>query len=345
MRRELPRDAEPGTIQTIRIELVRMMYYLPFVAAVATFLLLKMLLSSRAAHRISDVPNERSLHSAPIPRIGGVGLIAGVLFAWLFQFDLLVWWLLAPLLMLFAVSLLDDAHNLPVRWRLLSHLLAASAVVWGSGLLSQNFLIGLPVLFLVVWMTNLYNFMDGSDGLAGGMAFFGFAAYGVAAWAGGQQDWALLNFSVSAAALAFLMLNFHPAKVFMGDAGSISLGFMSAAMGLWGWRSGLWPFWFPPLVFAPFVLDASVTLLKRGMRGEKVWQAHREHYYQRLIQMGFGHRNTALVEYGLMLAVAMSGVGLLYAADWVWLVILAWGMFFAALMLWLDRRWASSQKK
>ena len=88
----------------------------------------------------------------------------------------------------------------------------------------------------------------------------------------------------------------------MGDAGSIPLGFLAGAIGLLGWQRGLWPLWFPVLVFSCFVLDATVTLLKRLLRGERVWEAHREHYYQRLIQMGWSHQKTALVEYAIMLA-------------------------------------------
>ena len=202
----------------------------------------------------------------------------------------------------------------------------------------------IPVLLFVVWMTNLYNFMDGSDGLAGGMALFGFSCYGVGAWLAGNELFALLNFSVAAAALVFLFFNFHPAKVFMGDAGSIPLGFMAAVLGVWGWQQGYWPFWFPPLVFSPFVADATVTLFKRARRGEKLSQAHRSHYYQRLVQMGCGHRNTALAEYGLMLlagASALWGTSLHYAGQGS--LLLAWSMVYLALMWRIDKRWQKNQ--
>ena len=116
---------------------------------------------------------------------------------------------------------------------------------------------------------------------------------------------------VAAAAAGFLCFNFHPARIFMGDVGSVPLGFTAGALGLVGWRSGAWPLWFPLLVFAPFILDATVTLLRRALRGEKVWQAHRSHYYQRMVQMGLGHRGTALRAYGLMAgcgAAALAGL-------------------------------------
>ncbi len=84
------------------------------------------------------------------------------------------------------------------------------------------------------------------------------------------------------------------AKVFLGDAGSISIGFLVGAFGYWGWRSHAWPIWYPAMVFAPFIGDASVTLAKRLLRGEKFWQAHREHYYRRMVRLGVGHAGTAL---------------------------------------------------
>jgi UDP-N-acetylmuramyl pentapeptide phosphotransferase/UDP-N-acetylglucosamine-1-phosphate transferase len=191
---------------------------------------------------------------------------------------------------------------------------------------------------LTVWMTNLYNFMDGSDGLAGGMALFGFSMYGIAGLMGDNDVFAMMNFTIGAAALGFLYNNFHPAKVFMGDAGSIPLGFLAAGMGLWGWQQGLWAAWFPFLVFSPFIVDASVTLVKRTLRGVKITEAHREHYYQRLIQMGWGHRNVALIEYVLMLAAGISALSALQQS-FPWPTFLVWGGIYSILMLLLDMSW------
>jgi len=149
---------------------------------------------------------------------------------------------------------------------------------------------------------------------------------------------ALLNLCIAVAAASFLYYNFSPAKIFMGDAGSIPLGFLVAAMGLLGWQQGSWALWFPLLVFSPFIVDASVTLLKRSLRGARVTEAHREHYYQRLIQMGWGHRNVAVAEYILMLAVGTSALWLL-SHPFPWQMLLAWGIVYACVMLILDVRW------
>ncbi len=322
-----------------------MTHYAPLIAALVTILLTTILLYSKVGREIQDVPNERSLHDTPIPRIGGMGLMAGVLSAWVLMLMSLAWWVVLPLLALFAVSLLDDMRGLPVRQRLLAHVIAAAVLVFGSGMAAQNVMLALVVVLCVVWMTNLYNFMDGSDGLAGGMAFFGFTMYGVAALMRGDDAQAMLNFSIGAAALGFLYYNFYPAKVFMGDAGSIPLGFLAAAMGLWGWQHGHWPAWFPLLVFSPFVADASVTLLKRSACGAKITEAHREHYYQRLVQMGWGHRNVALLEYVLMFAAGVSAIwGIRQSTEWPWYLFLLWSGIYALLMLVLDWRWQVFQR-
>lgn len=317
-----------------------MTHYAPMIAALVTLLVITILLFSKVGKEIQDVPNERSLHDTPVPRIGGAGLMAGVLAAWALMLMSLAWWVVVPVLILFVVSLLDDMRGLPVRQRLLAHVVAAAMLVLGSGVAAQGTLLALLVVLAVVWMTNLYNFMDGSDGLAGGMAFFGFTVYGLAALMHGDDTQAMLNFSIGAAALGFLYYNLYPAKVFMGDAGSIPLGFLSAAMGLWGWQQGQWPGWFPFLVFSPFVADATVTLIKRAMRGAKITEAHREHYYQRLVQIGWGHRNVALFAYLLMLVAGGSALwGLRHATGWPWTLFVVWAGVYALLMRLLDVRW------
>ncbi|MHB1116102.1 MraY family glycosyltransferase [Sideroxydans sp.] len=316
-----------------------MSYFPPIASALITMLVIKLILSGQLRNKFQDIPNERSLHSIPIPRIGGIGLTMGLLVGWGLMLSSLVWWLVLPMVGLIAVSLLDDAKNLPVKSRFLSQLGAAALLVVGSGLLNnQGWLIAIIVLFLTVWMTNLYNFMDGSDGLAGGMALFGFSVYGVAAFLAHNETLAMLNFTIAAATIGFLYYNFPPARVFMGDAGSIPLGFLVATMGLWGWQQECWPMWFPLLVFSPFIVDASVTLLKRALRGAKITEAHREHYYQRAIQMGWGHRKLALVEYALMAAAGASAL-LCLEQNFSQLLLLIWAGVYAGIMAALDRSW------
>jgi UDP-N-acetylmuramyl pentapeptide phosphotransferase/UDP-N-acetylglucosamine-1-phosphate transferase len=247
---------------------------------------------------------------------------------------------LAFALALAALSLADDVRSLPVGVRLGSHLLAAVAVVWY--LTAPMDAVPFVLLALAVaWITNLYNFMDGSDGLAGGMAVFGFSTYAIVGAVAGNQSILLAGAVVAAAALAFLVFNFHPARIFLGDVGSIPLGFLAAAVGLWGWRYDLWPLWFPLLVFGPFIGDATVTLARRLLRGEKVWQAHREHYYQRIVRLGFGHRAAALIGYAAMLlcgVCALIGRTQAPAGQAIAFGVASAGM--AGLAIWVELRWA-----
>lgn len=283
-----------------------------------------------------DHPNERSLHAAPTPRIGGVGIMAGVGVASLW---LATGGLLPAMLAAFALailSLLDDVRGLPVALRFLAHFVAALACMLALGL-SGWMLVGATLA--VVWMTNLYNFMDGADGLAGGMAAIGFGALALAAWLGAAPSLAAFCAAIAAAALAFLRFNFPPARVFMGDAGSIPLGFLAAALGILGAQQGVWPWLFPLLVFSPFIVDASVTLVRRGLRGEKIWQAHRSHYYQRVVLLGASHRQLALAAYALMLAMAaLAFVLLILPQHAAWLLILS-GATYLLIFLAIDRRW------
>jgi UDP-N-acetylmuramyl pentapeptide phosphotransferase/UDP-N-acetylglucosamine-1-phosphate transferase len=190
------------------------------------------------------------------------------------------------------------------------------------------------VLF-VVWMTNLYNFMDGIDGLAGGMTVLGFATLGVLGWLGGDPGYALAAWLVAAAALGFLPVNFPPARLFMGDVGSVPLGFLAAAFALGGVRAGLFALWVPVLVFSPFIVDATVTLARRGLRRERVWQAHRSHHYQRLVLMGWSHRKTSLAGYVIMSGAGMTAILLATwtRADAEVLAGIAWAVVYAAVAL------------
>jgi UDP-N-acetylmuramyl pentapeptide phosphotransferase/UDP-N-acetylglucosamine-1-phosphate transferase len=239
--------------------------------------------------------------------LGGVGIIAGVAAAWLYASPALDPLLLTALMLLIGVSLLDDFKNIGVAWRLLIHVTSAGLAVIAMLRGSDWWVLTIAAL-ATAWMINLYNFMDGADGLAGGMAVIGFGAYGGAALAGGDFSFAAVNLSVAAAALGFLLFNFPPARVFMGDVGAIPLGCLAAVLDIAGWQRGDWPWWFGLVIFSPFVVDASLTLARRLLRGAKVWQAHREHYYQRLVQSGWGHRKTAYAEYALMLA--CSGIAI-----------------------------------
>jgi len=303
---------------------------------------------------ILDHPNERSLHAQPTPRSGGLAIFAGVvlgaaLVAWRFdQIGNLLWQSLSILLVA-TVSYIDDRRHVPVIGRLSAHLTAAGLLLWAGFALRTIDVAGFEIsvstasggilsVIFIVWMINLYNFMDGMDGFAAGMAVIGFGAFALLGWQASNSLFMLLNLVTAAAAAGFLIFNFPPARIFMGDVGSSTLGLLAATFVLWGARDGIFPFWVAVLIFSPFFIDASVTLIRRLFRGEKIWQAHKSHYYQKLVQTGWGHRKTVLLEYAIMLGCAATAVWGVHASHALQLAMLAgWGLFYSVFFFWVSR--------
>ena len=322
------------------------------------------LLVSKASLLLSiDHPNDRSLHSKPTPRSGGVAILATVLIGLgVAAFGYAVvspstgflpkgfasasLWIVGSIALVTTVSFLDDRRGLPVGLRFAVQAIAAGIIVWGVGLTLPSisipgiktielgwFAAPVSVLFLL-WMTNLYNFMDGMDGFAGGMTTLGFGFLAYFGWRTGHPFMLLTATIVSMSALGFLVHNFPPARIFMGDVGSISLGFTGGALMLVGLRDGLFDFWVPMMIFSPFILDATVTVLRRAWQRQKIWEAHRDHYYQRLVLLGWGHRKTVLAEYGLMVLCGALAWGYQVSDDRARLAILGfWGFVMASSML------------
>lgn len=201
-------------------------------AAIASTAILRVLLATGLAWRLAtDIPNDRSLHTPPTPRVGGWGIVPVCIVA-LLALAPHLWLIAAAAAVLAAMSQIDDRRGLPARVRFSVHLACVVALIAVYPTDAPWWLL-VGVGFVMVWLTNLYNFMDGADGLAGGMALFGFGAYAVAALTGAHPspDLALTGAAVAGAAFGFLLLNFHPARLFLGDAGSIPLGFLAGALG------------------------------------------------------------------------------------------------------------------
>jgi UDP-N-acetylmuramyl pentapeptide phosphotransferase/UDP-N-acetylglucosamine-1-phosphate transferase len=314
-------------------------------AFLVTVLSVGWLARSRAARLALDEPNARSLHTTPVPRTGGIGLLLGVAAGWAWITPHLPWLFWTALILLIAVSLLDDVRGLSAALRLVIHLSAAMLMASALPVLQESLLFFAVAVIAIGWMCNLYNFMDGSDGLAGGMAVSGFLVYATAAWFSGSMQFALLNLAVAAAASGFLVHNFHPARIFLGDAGAVPLGFLAATFGIIGWLQHDWTWWFPLLVFSPFIVDASVTLARRLLSGARVWEAHRDHYYQRLVQLSLGHRGTALAEYALMAACGLAALGAMTLTTTLqYGVLAAAGALYAGLIIGIERAWRARQE-
>ncbi|MDP9781246.1 MraY family glycosyltransferase [Pseudomonas fluorescens] len=280
------------------------------------------------ARSIIDIPNARSSHSIPTPRGGGVAIVV----AFLLTLPLLGQLGLVQLHYLIAlggagalvaiVGFMDDHGHIAARWRLLGHFSAAVwALAWLEGLAPLD-LFGVSVdlswighalaAFYLVWILNLYNFMDGIDGIA--------SIEAVLACLGASALYVLSGFSdliwpplvLAAAVLGFLFWNFPPAKIFMGDAGS---GFLGIALGIMSLQAA-WVspplFWAWLILLGVFIVDATVTLIRRFLRGDKVYEAHRSHAYQFASRRYGRHRPVTL---------AVAAINVLWLFPLAWCVV------------------------
>ncbi|MFN2500514.1 MAG: glycosyltransferase family 4 protein [Pyrinomonadaceae bacterium] len=274
--------------------------------------------------RLFDIPNERSSHSEPMPHGAGLVIVVICLAAYL-PISLLVsgtfsWGYLAGALMVALVSFLDDLYSIPFMWRLVVHSLAAVVLImdvetWhGITMLGKislgNF--GYLLTFIwIVWMVNSYNFMDGIDGLAGLQAVIASVGWMLLTYILDNQTLFLFSGVIASASLGFLVHNWNPAKIFMGDVGSAFLGYTFAALPLLA-RSNVAksPDLLPiaAVLFVWFFLfDSVITLGRRALRGERIWLAHREHLFQRLVLSGLSHRRVAVI-YGVLASILSMSV-------------------------------------
>lgn len=302
---------------------------------------------------ILDHPNERSLHDRPVPRGGGLAIlialgVCGAAAAFFYPARGLAGMGLAVLIVA-VVSFIDDRHSVTPAGRLVAHVAASAAIVYSGYFLHGLEIPGMswdwpPIVgavlsaVFIVWMINLYNFMDGMDGFAGGMAVFGFGTFAVMGWTAGHDAFLAASLIIAAASAGFLFFNFPPARIFMGDVGSSTLGLLAAVLSLWGARDGVFPFWIALLVFSPFIVDATVTLFRRLLRGDRIWQAHKTHFYQRLVQAGWGHRKTVLFEYAIMLGCAVTSLWSTRASIDIQIGIVAsWTAVYLGFYSWVSR--------
>jgi UDP-GlcNAc:undecaprenyl-phosphate/decaprenyl-phosphate GlcNAc-1-phosphate transferase len=284
-----------------------------FAAFFSCVVVTHLLLQSRVSQLALDQPNRRSLHVLPVPRIGGLSItlsVAAGVASQLYVTQIPASTLertIPVYLLLLATSLVDDIRPFSAKLRLSIHL--AVVTFWVIGQNTGSLLLATVFILGITWAMNLYNFMDGSDGLAGSITFTSFLAYFVAAIVFNDKSMAILCIAVCGATLGFLKFNWPPARLFLGDSGSIPLGFLAAAIGTIGVLNSYWGPQFPLMLFAMFWIDATYTLARRAFRGEKVWQAHNEHWYQKAIRAGNSHRKVLLIH--LTCNIVIAGLALL----------------------------------
>lgn len=280
------------------------------VVFIVSYLLTKLLRYYALSRSLIDIPNDRSSHTVPTPRGGGVAIVLSFLCALpvLGLMDWLSWSFVIAALGagggVAVLGFLDDHGHIAARWRLLGHFSAAAwALYWLGGLPIIPFLgysldLGLmgPLLaaFYLVWMLNLYNFMDGIDGLASVEAICVCLSGALLYLLVGSPSLALVPLLLAAAVAGFLCWNFPPARIFMGDAGSGFLGLLLGVLSLqaaWFKAELLWS-WL--ILLGVFVVDATFTLLRRLLRGDKVYEAHRSHAYQYASRQFGAHKPVTL---------------------------------------------------
>jgi UDP-N-acetylmuramyl pentapeptide phosphotransferase/UDP-N-acetylglucosamine-1-phosphate transferase len=268
-------------------------------------------------HRqILDHPNDRSLHSIPVPRGGGIAIllvtVAGTLLLDLGSLRFLLPWSAAALLLGF-IGFIDDVRGLSPVLRLAIQLALAimTVVAYGAfeglsfsaaGSLKFGAAAGAMTVIWIAGFTNAFNFMDGVDGIAGVQALAAGTAWAAIAYRHSNRPLLHIAILVAASSAGFLMHNWNPARIFMGDVGSTFLGYTLAVLGLFD-AATRHDLLLPALVLWPFLFDSSFTLLRRLGRRERVWTAHRSHLYQRLTLEGWSHARVSL----LYLMLAASG--------------------------------------
>lgn len=286
---------------------------------------------------VLDIPNERSLHSVPTPRGGGLAIVVVVSLAHAACVSLG----LLPLvpgsawggaaLLLAALGWADDRRPLPARTRLLVQLaiaFVALAVMSGAtqpGVLWQALAVVLGGVAFV-WFVNLYNFMDGADGLAATQATVAAGTLGMFAAIDGDTGVAAVGLALAGASAGFLRWNRAPARIFLGDVGSYFLGGYLGLLACYLLTRGD-PLWHWLILLAPFVTDASLTLGRRILAGERWWAAHRTHAYQRLVTAGWSHARLARAFLALcLLLMLLAAAAFRQPALAPWLALLAYGL-------------------
>ena len=279
-----------------------MLIFIVILSGIISFLISLWLIKRTDKFGLLDIPNMRSSHEKPTPKGGGAGIVLGILFAltgyWLagkIKMDIKYFVIIGGFLAVASVGFYNDRFNSSALSRIILQTFIASTMVWFMGspvvleIGGHNFNIGyFGIIFAVIWLvgvTNFYNFMDGINGLAamqGIIAGIGITIFGMI-----LKDKSLIPMGLvlSGATAVFLILNFSPAKIFMGDAGSYALGLYIASFGLVDGRL-LVPV---VLVLGVFIFDTVVTLIRRIIKGERWYQAHRTHFYQRAVKLGYSH--------------------------------------------------------
>lgn len=267
--------------------------------------LLKVKLYSQTA--LHDLANDRSLHDGKIMTGVGIFMVVPLVFGVAVQFP--DYWLIYLVLTLSILGFQDDKYNLPKRIRILVQLLVAGLLVYYFDL-SNNYWVMIFLLISTLWWLNLFNFMDGANGMSGLHVLVASLVY---AWLLGDDSSVLqlLLYGTIAVTVVYLYFNFPVAKMFMGDSGSLSLALLLAIFAFYGLKNSIFSYWFVALVHSVFIVDATLTVLMRILKRERFLEPHNQHFFQRLIKHGLAHWQVSLLYGGLTLLFSLMALFLI----------------------------------
>ncbi|MEO1448393.1 MAG: MraY family glycosyltransferase [Bacteroidota bacterium] len=312
---------------------------IPFVVAlVLSYRIIPVVIDTARRRNLFDVPNGRKAHEAPTPPLGGIAIVLGMLVAhWLWAGGLVlgtVRFIWVAILLMFLTGIQDDLTELmPGRKFLLQGIASCLVMAGGWRITTLHGFLGIydiPImlqvgltLFFLLAVTNAYNLIDGIDGLAGGIGFVGALIFAFIFWYVGDNDFAGFSLALAGGLLGFLCFNFAPAKIFMGDTGSLSVGFTLAVFGVHFLQSnaglagvaslqGYAPNILLAILVVP-VLDVSQVMVRRMLQGRSPFSPDREHTHHLLLELGYNHRKAALILHGMTLISIYAQIGCLMA--------------------------------
>ena len=310
------------------------------IAFLLTLIVFKFLIDRKSVVFPRDIPNLRSLHIVPTPRGGGViclivSILGSLLIGIFYSFE---WWMLGVgtcIAGLGIVGFIDDHRILSVRKKILAQAILVGVIVglilddrswqlFGELFVFPDVFVFWPALILMIWLVNLTNFIDGADGLLGAHSVIITTTLGLWFYALDAPALSLITLVVSGTLLAFLRFNWSPARIFLGDVGSLALGgWLGVAMLIGITRLGL-PAEAFVMLYGYIVFDASFTLIRRLSAGNNVFLAHRDHLYQRLIVRGKSHQQVVLITGALQLVlVVLASFNVMLEAYGIWLLVIA----------------------
>lgn len=283
-----------------------LIFSLFFLVIIISYLFTKLIRRHCLKLDVLVIPGHRDMHHTPTPRGGGLSFVIIFLIVVIFSdfiADNISLALLGSGILVAVVGYYDDKSHIAPKWRLLSHFIAAFWALFYLGGIPEFYFLGFNIdtgwfgfviaAFILVWLLNLFNFMDGIDGIAASEAIFVSCGGAYFAWFNGAEGLAYISLTLAAATMGFLFLNWYPAKIFMGDVGSCFLGMMLGVIAFANINEGssVW-IWF--IMLATFLVDSGITLLRRIINRDKFYEAHRSHAYQHVARK-WGHEKVTIM--------------------------------------------------